>query len=345
MKILITGTAGFIGSHLVEKLLSLGHTVIGVDNFHEFYSLDIKIKNVLESTNKIEYLDEILSESSKEKKINSLLQKVNSNQYFLEYCDLKDAQSLNKIFKNNKIDMVINLAGLAGVRPSLENPIEYEKVNVGGYLNLLECSKKYEVKKFIQASSSSIYGDNKVVPFTETDIVDFAISPYAATKKSCEVFGHVYYKLYNINTLQFRFFTVYGPRQRPDLAIHKFIDKIYKDESIPVFGDGETYRDYTYIDDIIDGVVKGVQYLEKNKNIYEIVNLGESDAISLNFMIETIEKHMNKKAKIDRLPMQPGDVKRTFAEIDKAKNLLGYNPTTKFDAGIQKFIRWYLGGK
>ncbi len=345
MKILITGTAGFIGSHLVEKLLSLGHTVIGVDNFHEFYSLDIKIKNVLESTNKIEYLDEILSESSKEKKISSLLQKVNSNQYFLEYCDLKDAQSLNKIFKNNKIDMVINLAGLAGVRPSLENPIEYEKVNVGGYLNLLECSKKYEVKKFIQASSSSIYGDNKVVPFTETDIVDFAISPYAATKKSCEVFGHVYYKLYNINTLQFRFFTVYGPRQRPDLAIHKFIDKIYKDESIPVFGDGETYRDYTYIDDIIDGVVKGVQYLEKNKNIYEIVNLGESDAISLNFMIETIEKHMNKKAKIDRLPMQPGDVKRTFAEIDKAKNLLGYNPTTKFDAGIQKFIRWYLGGK
>ncbi|MGL5580573.1 GDP-mannose 4,6-dehydratase [Cetobacterium sp.] len=345
MKILITGTAGFIGSHLVEKLLSLGHTVIGVDNFHEFYSLDIKIKNVLESTNKIEYLDEILSKDSKEKKINSLLQKVNSNQYFLEYCDLKDAESLNKIFKNNKIDMVINLAGLAGVRPSLENPIEYEKVNVGGYLNLLECCKKYDVKRFIQASSSSIYGDNKVVPFKETDIVDFAISPYAATKKSCEVLGHVYYKLYNIDSLQFRFFTVYGPRQRPDLAIHKFIDKIYKDESIPVFGDGETYRDYTYIDDIIDGVVKGVQYLEKNKNVYEIVNLGESDAISLNFMIETIEKHMNKKAKIDRLPMQPGDVKRTFAEIDKAKNLLGYNPTTKFDAGIQKFIRWYLGGK
>ncbi|MGL5088233.1 MAG: NAD-dependent epimerase/dehydratase family protein, partial [Cetobacterium sp.] len=258
MKIIVTGAAGFIGSHLVEKLLGLGHSIVGIDNFHDFYSENIKIKNVLESLNKVEHLENILLEKTKESKINALLQITNSDFYSLEYCDLKDSEKVEEIFKKYKIDMVINLAGLAGVRPSLENPLEYEKVNVGGYLNLLECCKKYNTVKFIQASSSSIYGNNKVVPFKETDIVDFAISPYAATKKSCEVFGHAYYKLYNIDTLQFRFFTVYGPRQRPDLAIHKFIDKILKDESIPVFGDGETYRDYTYIDDIIDGVIKGV---------------------------------------------------------------------------------------
>ncbi|WP_432205123.1 GDP-mannose 4,6-dehydratase [Cetobacterium somerae] len=345
MKIVITGVAGFIGSHLVENLLSLGHSVVGIDNFHEFYSENIKIKNVLESVNKTEYLNEILSKDGKDKKIQALLEKVNSDAYTLEYCNLKDLESLDKIFNENKIDMVINLAGLAGVRPSLENPIEYEKVNMGGYLNLLECSKKYGVKKFIQASSSSVYGNNKVVPFKETDVVDFAISPYASTKKSGEVLGHVYYKLYNIDTLQFRFFTVYGPRQRPDLAIHKFVDKILKGESIPFFGDGETYRDYTYIDDIIDGVIKGVKYLQANDNVYEIINLGESDAISLNNMVQTIERHLDKKAIIDRLPMQPGDVKRTYANIDKAKELLGYKPTTKFDDGIAKFIKWYLGGK
>ncbi|MGL5670056.1 MAG: NAD-dependent epimerase/dehydratase family protein, partial [Cetobacterium sp.] len=309
MKIIVTGAAGFIGSHLVEKLLSLGHSVIGIDNFHNFYSEDIKIKNVLESLNKIEYLVEILSRDTKEEKIEMLVKKVDTDNYSLEYCDLKNIESLDKIFNKNKIDMVVNLAGLAGVRPSLENPLEYEKVNVGGYLNLLECCKKYGVKKFIQASSSSVYGNNKVVPFGEVDVVDFAISPYAATKKSCEVFGHVYFNLYNIDTLQFRFFTVYGPRQRPDLAIHKFVDKILKNEGIPFFGDGETYRDYTYIDDIIDGVIKGVKYLEKHKNVYEVINLGESDAISLNKMVQTIEKCLGKEAIIERLPMQPGDVK------------------------------------
>lgn len=345
MKIIVTGAAGFIGSHLVEKLLSLGHTVIGIDNFHNFYSEDIKIKNVLESLNKIEYLVEILSRDIKEEKIKMLVKKVDTNNYSLEYCDLKNIESLDKIFNENKIDMVVNLAGLAGVRPSLENPLEYEKVNVGGYLNLLECCKKYGVKKFIQASSSSVYGNNKVVPFKEIDVVDFAISPYAATKKSCEVFGHVYFNLYNIDTLQFRFFTVYGPRQRPDLAIHKFVDKILKNEGIPFFGDGETYRDYTYIDDIIDGVIKGIKYLEKHENVYEIINLGESDAISLNKMVQTIEKYLGKEAVIERLPMQPGDVKRTYANIDKAKELLGYKPTTKFDDGIDKFVKWYIGGK
>lgn len=345
MRVVVTGVAGFIGSHLVENLLKLGHSVVGIDNFHEFYSEDIKIKNALESVDKIEYLNEILKKDTKDKKIESLLEIVNSMNYSLKYCDLKNLESLDKIFNENSVDMVINLAGLAGVRPSLENPLEYERVNIGGYLNLLECCKKYGVKKFIQASSSSVYGNNKVVPFKETDVVDFAISPYAATKKSGEVLGHVYFKLYNIDTLQFRFFTVYGPRQRPDLAIHKFVDKILKNESIPFFGDGETYRDYTYIDDIIDGVIKGVKYLESHENVYEIINLGESDAISLNNMVQTIERYLNKKAIIDRLPMQPGDVKRTYANIDKAKELLGYKPTTKFDDGIDKFVKWYLGGK
>lgn len=345
MRIVVTGAAGFIGSHLVEKLLELGHSIVAIDNFHNFYSEDIKIKNVLESLNKVEYLVEILSQRCRIEKIDMLLEKVKLDNYSLKYCDLKDIENLDKIFNENKIDIVINLAGLAGVRPSLENPLEYEKVNVGGYLNLLECCKKYRVKKFIQASSSSIYGNNKVVPFKEIDIVDFAISPYAATKKSCEVFGHVYFKLYNIDMLQFRFFTVYGPRQRPDLAIYKFVDKIFKNESISFFGDGETYRDYTYIDDIIDGVVKGVKYLEEHDDVYEVINLGESDTISLNSMVETIEKHLNKKAIINRLPMQPGDVERTYANIDKAKKLLEYKPTTKFDDGIKKFIKWYLGGK
>ncbi|WP_297598275.1 GDP-mannose 4,6-dehydratase [uncultured Cetobacterium sp.] len=345
MKIIVTGAAGFIGSHLVEKLLKHGHKVIGIDNFHDFYSEDIKVKNVLESLNKVEKLSEVLIEKNRDKKIKKLLEITQCEGYYLSFSDLRDIDTLDRLFKDNKIDLVINLAGLAGVRPSLEKPMEYEEVNVKGYLNLLECCKKYGVQKFIQASSSSVYGNNKEVPFREDAVVDFAISPYAATKKSCEVFGHVYFKLYGIDTLQFRFFTVYGPRQRPDLAIYKFVDRILKNESIPFFGTGDTYRDYTYIDDIIDGVMKGVLYLEKNKDVYEIINLGESDAISLKEMVEIIEMTLNKKAVLNRLPMQPGDVKRTFANIDKAKSLLGYTPKTDFKDGIQKFVNWYLGGK
>lgn len=341
MKFLLTGAAGFISSHLTEALLKEGHEIIGLDNFHNFYSEDIKIMNLLEVAGKTEKLSEILALEKKDKKIKATLETIKSEKYSVEYCDIRDMEKLDEIFKKEKPDFVINIAALAGVRPSLENPMAYEEVNIRGYLNLLELCKKYEIYKFVQASSSSVYGNSKAVPFKETDIVDFAISPYAATKKSGEVLGHVYHKLYNLDMFQLRFFTVYGPRQRPDLAIHKFTAKILKDESIPFFGTGETYRDYTYIADIIDGIMKTIFYLKKNKDVYEIINLGESEPISLKEMVNTIEEALGKKAILEMLPMQPGDVDRTYADISKAKKLIGYEPKTSFKKGIENFVHWY----
>ncbi|MBC2856863.1 GDP-mannose 4,6-dehydratase [Cetobacterium sp. 2A] len=345
MNFLITGGAGFIASHLTQKLLQQNHKIIAVDNFHEFYHEDIKIKNILETTGKLDKLEEILKVKDKNLKIKKLVEIVKSDNYSLNYCDIRDLDALDLIFKKDKIDFVINIAALAGVRPSLENPISYEEVNIKGYLNLLELCKKYDIKKFIQASSSSVYGNNSKVPFTETDIVDFAISPYAATKKSGEVLGHVYHKLYNIDMFQLRFFTVYGPRQRPDLAIHKFTKMILEGIPIPFYGDGNTYRDYTFIDDIIDGILKTIQYLKNNENVYEIINLGESEAISLNEMVKTIEETLGKKAILNILPMQPGDVDKTYADISKAKTLIGYSPKTKFKDGIRIFVEWLKKGE
>lgn len=341
MKFLLTGAAGFIGSHLTEALLKEGHEVIGVDNFHDFYHEDIKIKNLLEVANMKDKLSDILALGDREKKISRVLEIIKSDRYSVEYGDIRDMEKMEEIFKKENPDFVVNIAALAGVRPSLENPMAYEEVNVRGYLNLLELSKKYGVKKFVQASSSSVYGNNKNVPFKETDIVDFAISPYAATKKSGEVIGHVYHNLYSLDMFQLRFFTVYGPRQRPDLAIHKFTKNISKGESIPFFGDGKTYRDYTYIDDIIDGIIKTIEYLKNNENIYEIINLGECEPVSLKEMVETIEEAVGKKAILDIQPMQPGDVERTYADISKAKNLIGYAPRTSFKDGVEKFVQWY----
>ena len=337
---LITGGAGFIGSTVAEKLLNNGDRVVVVDNFNDFYDYNRKIRNILEIINNFNKIDEF-ENLLKNEKISKLIEIVNSDNFTLIYGDIRDRETMDRIFAENSFDLVFNPAAMAGVRPSLLDPMLYEDVNVRGYMNLLELCKKYRVKKFVQASSSSVYGNNKEVPFKETAVVDFAISPYAATKKSCEVMGHVYHKLYNIDMVQLRFFTVYGPKQRPDLAIHKFTKMILEDKPIPFYGDGTTKRDYTYIDDIVDGILKSMNYLFNNENVYEIFNLGESHVVSLKEMVETIENALGKKAILDIQPMQPGDVDKTYADISKAKAMIGYDPQTNFSEGIRKFVEWY----
>ncbi len=312
MKILATGAAGFIGSHLCEALVK-EHEVIGLDNFCDYY--DIKIKR------------------------NNLLELAKFDNFQIIKADIRSKSELEDIFSHHKFDIIIHLAAMAGVRPSIADPVLYTEVNINGTVNLLEQCKKHAVKKFIFASSSSVYGNNKKVPFTESDFVDFPISPYAATKKAGELICHTYHHLEEISMVCLRFFTVYGPRQRPDLAIHKFARKILDDEIISVFGDGSTKRDYTYIDDIVDGILKSINFVNDGYR-YEIFNLGESQTISLSKMIETIEKTLEKTAQKEILPLQPGDVDQTFANISKANKLLGYNPKTNFIDGIDKFVEW-----
>jgi UDP-glucuronate 4-epimerase len=342
---LITGAGGFIGSHLAEKLLKKGNRVICVDNFNTYYDMDIKIINTVESCQlKVESFKELLSvERTKEEKLKELKKIVDSENYTLEVVDIRDLESLERIFSENKIDTVVHLAARAGVRPSIEDPILYQEVNGRGTQNILECCRKFGVKNIVAASSSSVYGNNKVVPFKETDVVDYAISPYAATKKANEVMGHVYHSLYKMNMAFLRFFTVYGPRQRPDLAINKFTRLILSGEEIPVYGDGSTSRDYTYVSDIVDGICKSIAYVENNESVYEIFNIGSNSPVSLTEMIETIEKVLNKKAIINRMPMQPGDVDRTYADVTKLKEMTGYNPSLTFEEGIEKFVEWYRG--
>ncbi|REC45727.1 GDP-mannose 4,6-dehydratase [Chryseobacterium sp. 5_R23647] len=338
MTYLVTGGSGFIGSHLIEKLLKEGHSVINIDNFDDFYDYKIKIKNTLASLEK--NIDFEFSE--KENDIQNLISISKSESYTLYFQDIRNQNGLEKIFQNHQIDLIIHLAALAGVRPSIERPLEYEEVNVRGTMNLWELCNQFGIKKFICASSSSVYGNNEKIPFCETDNVDQPISPYAATKKSGEILGHVYHSLYGIDMIQLRFFTVYGPRQRPDLAIHKFTKLISENKEIPFYGDGNTARDYTYIDDIIDGMLKSIDYLEKNSDIYEIINLGESEVVTLSEMLSEIEKNLNKTAIRKILPLQPGDVQKTSADITKARNLIGYKPTTNFQNGTKKFVEWFL---
>lgn len=338
MNYLITGGSGFIGSHLAEQLLKKGHSVINIDNFDDFYSYQIKIQNTLDA---IQYFSDF-EYSGKDNDIKKLISLSQSENYRLYYQDIRDKKGLEEIFKNHKIDTVIHLAALAGVRPSIERPLEYEEVNIRGTMNLWELCKDFNINKFVCASSSSVYGNNEKIPFSETDNVDNPISPYAATKKCGEILGHVYHDLYKIDMIQLRFFTVYGPRQRPDLAIHKFTKLISEDEEIPFYGDGTTARDYTYIDDVVDGILKSIRYLENHSNVYEIVNLGESEVINLNEMLSTIEKTLGKSAIRKNLPMQPGDVLKTNADITKARTLIGYKPDTNFQNGIKKFVEWFL---
>ena len=314
-KYLITGGAGFIGSSLSEELIKEGNKVVAIDNFCDFYNPRIKENNIKEL--------------------------IKNPNFKLYRNDIRDRESVKRIFEENNIDIVMHLAAMAGVRPSIENPILYQEVNCMGTQNILEEMKAHNVKNLVMASSSSVYGNCKEVPFKENMIVDFAISPYAATKKANEVMTHVYHKLFDMNVIMLRFFTVYGPKQRPDLAINKFTRLMLEDKEIPMFGDGTTSRDYTYIDDIVDGIIRSCNYVENNNDVYEILNLGNSSPVSLKEMINTIGQAIGVEPKIKQLPMQPGDVDRTFADISKAKKLIGYNPKTSFKEGIENFVEWY----
>ena len=313
--IIVTGCAGFIGSHLCERLLKDGSFVIGIDNFDPFYNRSIKESNINKFRN-------------------------NSNFKFLEF-DLSNKEELNKLLKGTKVDLIIHLAGKAGVRPSIENPEDYIRANIISTQNILSFMKDNGIKKLAFASSSSIYGNTKNTPFNEEQDVNKPISPYAFTKKACELLDYTYHALYDIDILNLRFFTVFGPRQRPDLAIHKFTKLILNDQEIPMFGDGTTSRDYTYFEDTINGICLSAKYLFQHKKVYEIINLGNNHPVKLLDLIVTIEKATGKKAKIKQLPMQSGDVEITYANIDKAKKLLGYQPKYSFEEGINNFVVWY----
>ncbi|MEM3373885.1 MAG: GDP-mannose 4,6-dehydratase [Candidatus Woesearchaeota archaeon] len=309
--ILVTGGAGFIGSHVCDKLLEKKKKVICLDNFNDYYDPEIKRKNILHN--------------------------LKNKNYVLIKADIRDYDKLKEVFKNYKPNKVVHLAARAGVRPSLENPFIYEETNVNGTLNLLELSKDYKVKNFVFASSSSVYGNNKKVPFSEDDKTDNAISPYAATKKAGEVLCYTYSYLYNLNSSCLRFFTVYGPRGRPDMAPYMFTKNILEGKPIKVYGDGSSKRDYTYVSDVVSGIIAA---LEKNFK-YEIFNLGNSNTVSLNELIKTIEEITGKKAIIKREKMPKGDVPLTYADITKSKRLLGYEPKTNIKEGMQKFYEWY----
>lgn len=311
--ILVTGGAGFIGSHLCERLLSDGVKVICLDNFDSFYDPDIKIKNAEGMTKKFQDLFELVTG------------------------DIRNSDHLKGIFQKNRVDFVIHLAARAGVRPSIADPLLYQDVNIRGTIVLLEACKAYKIKNFIFASSSSVYGENQRVPFTEEDLDIQPISPYGATKRSGELLCYSYHHLYGMNIACLRIFTAYGPRQRPEMAIHKFTRLIDRGEKIPIYGDGSSRRDYTYIDDLIEGILGVIRYHKG----YEIYNLGESQTTSLIELIKLIEGAFGKKADIEMLELQPGDVSVTYADITKAKRMLKYQPKVKMEEGIKRFVEWY----
>ena len=318
MTILITGGAGFIGSHTAQKLLENGNDVAVIDNFNNYYDPRLKRYNM------------------------SLVQKTASdNRQTAELFegDIRDAGFIGSVFEKCAPDAVIHLAASAGVRPSIEDPMLYVTTNVVGTANILEAMAKSGVKRLCFASSSSVYGNNKKVPFSESDSVDNPISPYAATKKSGELLCHTYYSLYGIGIACLRFFTVYGPRQRPDLAINKFTRLMLAGKPIPVFGDGTTRRDYTYIDDIVDGIVRALDWTKNDR--YDIFNLGENNTVTLSRMIGSIERALGKRAEIIAMDEQPGDVKQTWADVEKSRKVLGYEPRMDFDEGISRFVQWY----
>ena len=311
MRILVTGGAGFIGSHLVEKLLAAGHEVAILDDFNDFYDPQIKHANIAGVAKDVT----------------------------IYHVDLRDGASVRNLFHREKFETVAHLAARAGVRPSIQYPQLYYDTNVSGTLHLLDAASVTRVERFIFASSSSVYGVSKKVPFSEDQHLTQTLSPYAATKIAAEFLCSSYSHLYQMRVVALRYFTVYGPRQRPDLAIHQFTRRIYAGQPIEQFGDGTTRRDYTYIDDVIQGTMAALKY---DGPLFDIFNLGESDTIQLRDLIAAIENALGKKAKVNRMPEQPGDMPLTCADISKASKLLGYNPTTRFSDGLPRFMEWFL---
>jgi UDP-glucuronate 4-epimerase len=311
MRILVTGGAGFIGSHLVEKLLSLGHDVAILDDFNDFYDPQIKRQNVAAVAKDVT----------------------------IHHLDLRDSGAVRNLFHREKFEAIAHLAARAGVRPSIQNPQLYYDTNVDGTLHLLDAARVTGVERFIFASSSSVYGNSKTVPFSEDRQLIQTLSPYGATKIAGESLCSTYSHLYGMRVVALRYFTVYGPRQRPDLAIHQFTRRIHAGKPIDQFGDGTTRRDYTYIDDIIQGTMAALNY---DGPMFDIFNLGENETIQLRDLIAGIENALGEKAKINRLPEQPGDMPVTYADISKARKLLGYNPSTRLSDGLPRFIEWFL---
>jgi len=312
VNVLVTGGVGFIGFHVCERLLQAGHTVCALDDLNDFYDPAMKQANLRD--------------------LQALAQS-----FLFTQGDVTCRNDLDEVMGGMAFDQVIHLAARAGVRPSLEQSALYQRVNVEGTVNVLEAACARGIKKITIASSSSVYGVNSKVPFSEDDPIFNAISPYAASKLACEALGHVYHHVHGMDICMLRFFTVYGPRQRPDLAIHKFARLMTADEPIPVFGDGTTARDYTYVEDTVDGVIAATQ----REFGYEIINLGESQTIELGRLIELLENALDTKAQIDRQPPQPGDVPITYANIDKARRLLEYDPQVKIEDGIPRFVGWF----
>jgi UDP-glucuronate 4-epimerase len=311
--ILVTGGAGFIGSHLVERLLAEARwRVTVVDDFNDFYAPELQRANVAAHMGRADFR--------------------------LVEADIRDRAALEGVFAETRFDCIVHLAARAGVRPSLSEPVLYAETNINGTLNLLELARASHVGQFIFGSSSSVYGINAKVPFAEEDPIRQPISPYAATKAAGELLCHTYAHLHGIRCVALRFFTVYGARQRPDLAIHKFARLIDAGRQIPVFGDGTTRRDYTYVEDIVMGVRAAIDY---EASMYEAINLGESRTVELRELIALLEKELGRRAVVERKPLQPGDVPQTFADISKARRLLGYNPQTEIEEGIRRFVRWF----
>lgn len=313
--ILVTGAAGFIGMHLSKKLLEEGHGVIGYDNLNDYYDVQLK--------------KDRLKELSPFKS------------FSFEKGDLENNEALSRLFSNHNIEIVINLAAQAGVRHSIENPSLYIQSNIVGFSNLIEISKNYNVKHFLYASSSSVYGMNKSIPFSTTDNVDHPISMYAATKKANELIAHTYSHLFNMKTTGLRFFTVYGPFGRPDMAYYSFAKKIVDGETIQLFNNGDMMRDFTYIDDIVEGIYR-LLTVTSNNDTYKLYNIGNHEPVRLLDFVMTLEKHLGLTAKKEFLPMQPGDIKSTYANIDDLNNDTGFVPSTNLDQGLKRFVDWYL---